>query len=37
VGYARWGEISYINVEFESEAEKIRCYLCICTIFNSLK
>ena len=37
VGYSRWGEISYINVEFESELQKNRCCKFICTIYSSLR
>ncbi len=33
----KWGEISFMNVEFESEAEKLRFYVCLRSVYNSLR
>jgi hypothetical protein len=37
IGSAKWGDISFINVEFESEEDKMRFYKCISVVFHSVR
>lgn len=37
IGSAKWGELSFINVEFDSEEEKMRFYKCVSLIFHSVR
>jgi hypothetical protein len=37
IGSAKWGELSFINVELESEEEKIKLMRCIGLVFHSVR
>jgi hypothetical protein len=37
IGSSKWGEISFINVEFDSEEEKMRFYKSLSVVFHSVR
>ncbi len=37
IGSAKWGELSFINVEMESEEDKVRLMKCIGLVFHSIR